>query len=262
MRRLALALVVALVACAQAIGAAPSPGATTDGILARDGVTRYVALPAAGRTFVAAVATRGGTIARFTTIRGAFGVPVVAFDGTADGLSFDGGTLVLAERAAGTGLRARSRLAIVDTRGFRHRTLELRGDFAFDALSPNGRLLYLIERLSASDVRRYRVRTYDLLRGRLLQRVVADKRTQQTTMSGLPVTRATGRDGRWAYTFYAGGPHPFVHALDTARGQAVCLDVHGLRARDVWSVRLTVGRDGSRLFLRARGRTLAVLRAP
>jgi hypothetical protein len=240
------------------VAAAPAP---VD-VVSRDGATRYVALPAGRDTVVAAVATRGGMVARSAVLRGRLAVPVVAADGTVDGLSFDGRTLVLAQPAYGAELRARSRFAVLDTRSFAHRTLELRGHFAFDALSSDGRRLYLVERLSARDARLYRVRTYDLARGRLLERVIADKRTFQTAMRGLPVARATSRDGRWAYTFYAGGAHPFVHALDTSRGQAVCLDVHGLRAANRWSVRLAVARDGSRLLLRERGRTLAVLRTP
>ena len=58
---------------------------------------RYVALPAAKTTAVAAVRTSDGRVLRYTTIRGAFGIPLVAFDGTAEGISRDGRTLVLAE---------------------------------------------------------------------------------------------------------------------------------------------------------------------
>jgi hypothetical protein len=245
-----------------AIGAALVAAAAPVDVVSPDGATRYVALPAGRDTVVAAVATGGGMVARSALLRGRLAVPVVAADGTVDGLSFDGRTLVLAQPAYGADLRARSRFAVVDTRSFARRTLELRGHFAFDALSRDGRRLYLIERLSARDARLYRVRTYDLVRGRLLERVVADKRTLQTAMRGLPVARATSRDGRWAYTFYAGGAHPFVHALDTSRSEAVCLDVHGLRTASLWSVRLVVAGDGSRLLLRQRGRTLAVVRTP
>lgn len=245
-----------------AIGAALVAAAAPVDVVSPDGATRYVALPAGRDTVVAAVATGGGMVARSALLRGRLAVPVVAADGTVDGLSFDGRTLVLAQPAYGADLRARSRFAVVDTRSFARRTLELRGHFAFDALSRDGRRLYLIERLSARDARLYRVRTYDLVRGRLLERVVADKRTLQTAMRGLPVARATSRDGRWAYTFYAGGARPFVHALDTSRSEAVCLDVHGLGTASLWSVRLVVAGDGSRLLLRQRGRTLAVVRTP
>ena len=45
-------------------------------------------------------------------------------------------------------------------------------------------------------------------------------------MGGEPVTRATSSDGRWAYTLYARQKRePFVHALDTVRQEAFCIDL-------------------------------------
>ncbi len=45
-------------------------------------------------------------------------------------------------------------------------------------------------------------------------------------MGGVPVARASSPDGRWAYTLYARrGDHPFVHALDTAKREAFCVDL-------------------------------------
>ena len=43
--------------------------------------------------------------------------------------------------------------------------ITLQGDFSFDALSPDGRLLYLVQYLSPRDPTRYLVRLYDLERG-------------------------------------------------------------------------------------------------
>ena len=47
-------------------------------------------------------------------------------------------------------------------------------------------------------------------------------------MRGMPVTRANSPDGRFAYTLYDGGEHPFIHALDTVARSARCIDLHGL----------------------------------
>ena len=45
-------------------------------------------------------------------------------------------------------------------------------------------------------------------------------------MGGIPVARASSPDGRWAYTLYARrGGRPFVHALDTAKREAFCIDL-------------------------------------
>jgi hypothetical protein len=61
-------------------------------------------------------------------------------------------------------------------------------------------------------------------------------------MNGLPITRATGPEGRWEYTLYAGGEHPFIHALDTVRRTSVCLDLpHRVaKHRRIWAMRLSV----------------------
>ncbi len=48
-------------------------------------------------------------------------------------------------------------------------------------------------------------------------------------MRGMPVTRSSSPDGRFAYTLYDGaGEHPFIHALDTVEKSARCIDLHGL----------------------------------
>jgi hypothetical protein len=61
-------------------------------------------------------------------------------------------------------------------------------------------------------------------------------------MRGLPVTRTTGPRGRWEYTLYAGGEHPFIHALDTARRESICIDLpHRVaRSRRIWDLKLAV----------------------
>jgi hypothetical protein len=62
-------------------------------------------------------------------------------------------------------------------------------------------------------------------------------------MTGMPLTRALSPDGRWAYTLYAGGEEQFVHALDTARSRAYCIDLPGVPAEDAGMLRL-VARGG------------------
>jgi hypothetical protein len=80
-------------------------------------------------------------------------------------------------------------------------------------------------------------------------------------MNGIPITRESSPDGRWAYTLYDGAEHPFVHALDTKRRRAVCVDLHGLdeRRNGVVGVELDVARDGSTLRVEASGRALAIV---
>jgi hypothetical protein len=111
--------------------------------------------------------------------------------------------------------------------------VRLRGDFSYDALSPDGRQLYLIQYLSATDPTRYAVRAYDVRAGRLRPKPVVDPDEHAGEMRGEPLSRAYGAGGRWAYTLYDGnGKHPFVHALDTVAGRAKCVDTPVLAGRD------------------------------
>jgi hypothetical protein len=65
-------------------------------------------------------------------------------------------------------------------------------------------------------------------------------------MNGQPVTRVTGPGGRWEYTLYDGGEHPFVHALDTERGRAFCVDLE-LPRGGLWGARLALSSGGDTL---------------
>ena len=106
LRLIASALVVLALVTGTALAAkgGPAPGVTVgwDGTVDSTGAVRYVALTAAKTTTIAAVRTTDGRVLRYGTIRGGFGIPLVAFDGTAEGVSRDGTTLVLADAAART----------------------------------------------------------------------------------------------------------------------------------------------------------------
>ena len=270
MIRLALGLALAAPASAAALaaGGGPAPGVAQQGsgILAPSGAVRYVAVGAIGRTTVAAVRVRGGALVRATAIRGDFGIPVVAFDGARGGLSADGRTLVLASFPPLPGARAVTRFAVLSTKTFRFRPiLTLRGAFSFDAISPDGSTLFLIEYLQydpRSSKTVYRVRAYDLAARRLVPAAVVDKREAGEDMLGSPVTRATSGDGAWAYTLYGKTVgHAFVHALDTRHRNAVCIDLPWKNAlAALGNVRMALTPDGAQLVLRQRatGRLAAI----
>ena len=208
---------------------------------------------------VAQIERNGGRVPGSVQLQGRFAIPAVAFDGSAGGLSADGRTLVLL-RPRLRFPQARTTFAILDASRLRLRTtVTLRGDFSFDAISPDGSRLYFIQYLSPRDVNRYRVRAYDVATGRLLARPIVDPNERGPAMRGYPLTRAASPDGRWAYTLYDGaGVHPFVHALDTATGTAHCIDLEALAAyRELYEVRLRV--DGDKLVVRAPERPLAVV---
>jgi hypothetical protein len=214
------------------------------------GLTRYTALPAPGGTVLARVEQKGGRVLRSRFVRGRYTIPAVALDGTASGISANGKTLVLI-RPRATFPQASTQLAIVDARRLRvNRFLRLRGDFSFDAISPDGRLVYLIQYVAPQDPTRYAVRAYDAARGRLIPGPIIDPHEPDEAMHGFPLTRTMSGDGRWAYTLYdGGGKHPFVHALDTSGRTARCIDLDSLTAQALGVPRLRLDRGGSRLVV-------------
>jgi hypothetical protein len=171
----------------------------------------------------------GGPALRELRIPGRFALPAVAYDGLPAGLSADGRTLILVNPRKRFP-RTSTTFAVIDPKRMRLRShVHLSGDFSFDAISPDGRLLYLIQYLSKRDITDYAVRAYDVPARRLFRQPVVDPSEPDEDMSGEPLARVMGVGGRWAYTLYASEEHPFVHALDTARRTAVCidLDIHG-----------------------------------
>jgi hypothetical protein len=223
----------ALLAAPARGGGGPVVGADAgpSGVTARGVAARYVTQRVRGGTLVLRIVRPGGAVETSRVLREKLVVPAVAYDGSATGLSADGTTLVL---AAPSGTYAkRSRFAVLDTGTLAPRqTVSLRGDYALDAISPDGETLFLIETLSR-DGTRYDVRAYDLRRRRMLRDPIVDPGEADEPMRGSPVSRVMSRDGRWAYTLYDGnGKTPFIHALDTERARARCVDLDALAGRD------------------------------
>jgi hypothetical protein len=230
----------------------PSPGVTSGGkgLLAPGGTIRYVSFSSQSGTVLTAIFTGGGSVARSKWFAGTLGLPVVAFDGTVGGLTPDGRTLVLGSAPGPT-----SQFMVLDARTFKLRQeIDLSGQWAYDAISPNGRTLYLIQYLPVANGIDYRVRAYDVVAGRLLPKAIADKREPEDRMTGSPVTRATGPGGRWVYTLYARPGAPFIHALNAAGRASVCIDLP-YRGSDqsVLAMRLSLSADGRQLSVHPRG---------
>lgn len=267
MKRSAVIAVVLLAAAVEAVAAAadggPSPGVYTgwNGVLARNGQVRYVAVPTGRVTVVEAVRVLGGRVVRWTSIRGTYGVPAVAYDGFAGGLSHDGKTLVLASFPGAPGRGTSTRFAFLKTRTLQlQATIALRGSFSFDALAPDMSTLYLIQYTSARDYTQYRVRAYDIASRQLLPDAIVDKREPDEQMRGGPVSRLATPDGRWAYTLYARqGKAPFIHALDTVERNAYCIDLPlGFSQQRQMTLRLRFHGE-QRIDVRSRRSTVATV---
>ncbi|HMI21476.1 MAG TPA: hypothetical protein VK496_01030 [Gaiellaceae bacterium] len=264
MRRRILIVVALAVACGiaatMASGAGPSPGLSAPSKGLTSGNVQYLAVPAGSSTSIQVVNRQGGGVLREVTLKGVWGIPLVAFDGTAEGLLADGQTLLLAQPLFnGQSLRKTTTFALVDVRKMKLKgKIRLKGAFSFDALSSDGRYLYLIEYIAAEDPTLYRVRAYDLAKSKLLAKIVADRKSWETGMQGSPISRSW-KDG-WAYTLYGGNARPFIHALNTRRIEAVCIDMPWKSSpHRLFDFRLGTDRDGHLVVRGPRGRALVVI---
>jgi len=245
-----LAFVVFVLA---ALATAPAAGAGGPGPYAQQGGPgvvahglRFVAVGTSNQdTVLESIRTSDGEIAGTADILGSWGIPALTPGGAGDSLSQDGKTLVLADTAGNTpghflvyrlpGMR------LVDW-------VVLKGTFSFDALSPDGTRMYLVQYTQA-DLSHYIVRAYDLKKDRLLPGRIADRTQKSWIMNGYPLTRTASSDGRWVYTLYQNGGdgYPFVHALDTVGGVAHCIGIPLANQTGVFNLALSL-----------HGRTLSV----
>ena len=164
-----------------------------------------------------------------------FGLPVVTSRGMRAGPTLDGSATALAAAPRRVGTASSSSFAVVTKA--RIQTISLVGEWAFDAISPNGSVLFLTESVGPG---RYWVRAVDVTTGQAGEPLVTktigfDPSTTAVDdgpMEGLPLDRVASFDGRTVYTLYDGPSHPFIHALNIAEGWALCYDLpHALRTR-------------------------------
>lgn len=245
-----------------ASGAGPSPGLSQSPSGLKSGKVRFVALPAGkSMTLLQVLSADGSRILREKTMKGTWGIPLVAHDGTAEGLLPGGRTLVLAQNiyTSQGGLRKTTTFKLVDVRKLKViRAIRLDGAFGFDAVSRDARYLYLIEYFSSEDPGLYRVRAYDLRNAKLLAKIVADRKSWETGMLGMPVARTWKDD--WAYTLYGGNARPFIHALNTRGIEAVCINLPWQTSpKNLFNYRLRINGDGHLVVRGPNGRALVVI---
>lgn len=260
MRLLAATLTafLALVATALGSGGPVIPGGAWDG----DGPTgpgnktgsvfRYVTA-GADPTLVERVSIPDARVGRLRWLDGTWALPAVTVLGEAGGLSADGRTLVLVDPAYNRRTR-QTRMLVLETERFQTTDrLTLDGTFSFDAISPDGKLLYLVQYRDPRDPLDYRVRQYDLAADQLRGGAIVDPDRPGEKMTGQPVARKASPDGRWAYTLYGGGEETFVHALDTELGQAQCIDLERFGPRELYRLGLEIDRSTGELTVLRKG---------
>jgi DNA-binding beta-propeller fold protein YncE len=224
-----------------------------DGVVSHDWRT-LVSLAADGASTGVKVTTpEGGDAPARVSVPGSWRLPTIGVDKVAGGLSGDGSTLVLEEAVdvAPVGPTSRTRFAVVSTRGSKDpRVITLDGAFAFDALSPGGQWLYLLEYTPGGGTH-YQVRRLEVATGKLQDGAIVDKRNIDEQMNGYALTQAVGKAG-WVFTLYRSADGAFVHALDTADGIAFCIDLPGTEADDpatAGSWGLVADPSGQRLYV-------------
>jgi hypothetical protein len=233
MRRLFLCLAVAVAVLVAAPAAlADGPLSTIQGGAgvashAHPGL-HYVTISDGARgTLLERIDFARGTVFSWIRVAGSWGVPTVGNEYlSGEGLSRDGRTLVLGSTAGP--YASPSKFLVVDPARMKVvRTIVLHGSFTFDALSPDGSRLYLIDYTQGTnDLTHYIVRAYDMHTNRLVPGKIADRREHEDSMAGYAMTRTTSADGRWVYTLYQKPDgEPFIHALDTVGAAAYCIDL-------------------------------------
>jgi hypothetical protein len=189
------------------------------GVASPTGSFHYVTKAHGADTTVSKVRTRDRHVVASRVVKGSLGVARIAIDGSTTGVSGDGRTLVLSSQPS----HDKTRFVALSTSSLAVRsTVSLDGLWSLDALSPDGGTMYLIRYGDGY----YEVRSYSLTADELNPNIIVDKREIGELMTGYAVARVEPRGGGWAYTLYARpGKTPFVHALETRQGYAICIDL-------------------------------------
>jgi len=218
---------LALAGAATAAGPVPPVMNGAPGIAVAGGAhVVAVAKRAGGATQLRLVRDRDRAVVRTRVLPANVGVPMVTFSGLVEGTWAKGRRLVLASSVYDD--QVNTRFVVIDTHALAPlRTIRLGGAYAFDAVSSDGRRLFVLE--YPGGVKggvRYVVRSVDLRSGELEPGAIVDKTEPSERMSGIALARTWSRDGTWAYTLYNGGTsHAFVHALNTRTRTARCIDL-------------------------------------
>lgn len=167
---------------------------------------------------------------RKVAVDGAWRLPTFASDPVPVGVSLDRSTIVLVEDGP-SGTTNRTRLAVLQA-PLPPRIIDIPGAFTYDAISRDGRTIYVIEHLAGPPAGHYQVRAVDAGSGKLKDGVIVDKLKIGEQMAGWPVDQLRDDDGG-VLTLYRGAAHPFIHALYTTDGYADCIDLPATGSDDV-----------------------------
>ena len=196
------------------------------------------------------------------TVPGQWSLPEVAARHIVGGASADGSSLALVQQVVAGADSARFAVVRRNTT----KTVVLGGVWNFDALSVDGRTLFLTESIGNN---KYWVRAVDVATGRVGAPIVTKSITptsvevDEEPMEGLPMDRVVTADGVTVFTLYDGPAFPFVHALNVASGGALCYELIGIRNVPVSRLRLRLeSATGSVINVRDGSQTVAQIWTP
>jgi len=205
----------------------------------------YTVTPLGASARLTALDPASGKTLGQATIPAGYQLPSLGLQGPTAGLSPNGQWLVLSRQSGSTS----SFLVGASSLSHPFRTVQLEGDFSFDAVSSDGQNLYLIQKMG--DPNHYQVRLYNVPSQSLAAQPVADKREPAEPMNGIRGDSVADPRGAYVFTVYARDAGPFIHALPLGQPLAWCLDLPAKNARDMeeqfhWS--LALNQDGSELY--------------
>ncbi len=203
----------------------------------------------------------GATSSWSTTVAGNWSLPEVAARHLVGGASADGSALALIQPPIA--YAGWTHFAVV-TRTIVKR-VGLRGRWGFDALSVDGRTMFLTESVGND---RYWVRPIEVATGRVGDPIVTKSITPTSVeldggpMEGLPMDRLVTADGITVFTLYDGPAFPFIHALNVTNGGALCYELIGSLKGSVTQLRLRLGSEPGSVDVRFDRETVAQIWTP
>jgi hypothetical protein len=168
-----------------------------------------------------------GGVRHSLRLPGSLQLPPATISGLPGGLSQNGRWLVLQGfNDVPDGLPSVTHMLLIDTTYAKPPVpIELEGLFEFDAVSNDGKRVFLIQYVTTTI---YHVRLYDVGVGRIDPGIVFDKSDGTDAMTGVRLSGVATPDGKWLFSVYAReNAGSFVHALDLEDGIAFCLDLPG-----------------------------------
>jgi len=194
-----------------------------------------------------------GTTLHTLALPGGYQLPPATLSGVPGGLSQDGRWLVLEAFDTTSTTPSATHLLLIDTSyAMRPQPVDLKGFFNFDAISNDGRRVYLIQYVSSTE---YYVRQFDVGIGQLNPTIIFDKLDGGAAMAGLRLSGVVSPDGQMLYSVYVRpNKSAFIHALSLDGNLiAYCIDLPGSAdpaangdAEFQWSLALSP--DGNHLY--------------